>query len=138
MEFNNQRIAITHNDADMISIAKGKGAYCGKSSSEIAFFLKDKWVVKPVKGFAEYWQQTLDTAIYPWVPNELIDSFLDKYADMPCWYGDVHKTPECWWVMADLSVCSDCDGHALRTSSFSYGDVNRTCVICDIAESEHN
>ena len=79
MTITNQRIAITHSDADMMSIAKGVGAYHNESSSEIAFFLKGEWVVPPIQYFADYHEACLDTAIYPWVPNELIESFLDKY-----------------------------------------------------------
>ena len=36
----NERIALTHSDADMMSISKGTGAYSDGSSREIAFFLK--------------------------------------------------------------------------------------------------
>ena len=54
MTITNQRINITHSDADTMSIAKGVGAYSDASSSEIAFFLKGEWVVPPIEYFAAY------------------------------------------------------------------------------------
>ena len=78
----NERIALTHGDADMISISKGTGAYSDGSSREIAFFLKNKWVVNPIEYFASYHDGSpsdASTAVYGWVPNELIESFLYKY-----------------------------------------------------------
>ena len=99
MEFNNQHIAITHNDADTISISKGKGAYCGKSSSEIAFFLKGEWVVTPIEYFAKYhdhWPSYATTAVYGWVPNELIESFLDEYRAAT-------YSPQEYWVTVRFS-----------------------------------
>jgi hypothetical protein len=78
----NEHIALTHGDADMISISKGTGAYSDGSSREIAFFLKNKWVVNPIEYFASYHDGSpsdASTAVYGWVPNELIESFLYKY-----------------------------------------------------------
>ena len=78
----NERIALTHSDADMMSISKGTGAYSDESSSEIAFFLKGKWVVNPIEYFSSYHDGSpsdASTAVYGWVPNELIESFLYKY-----------------------------------------------------------
>lgn len=78
----NERIAITHSDANEISISKGTGAYFDQSSSEIAFFLKGRWVVNPIEYFASYHDGSpsdASTAVYGWVPNEMIESFLDKY-----------------------------------------------------------
>ena len=107
MTITNQRINITHSDADTMSIAKGVGAYSDASSSEIAFFLKGEWVVPPIEYFAAYHDGfTTTTAVYGWVPNELIESFLDKYADMSRWYGDSDDSddsPEYYWVTVDIS-----------------------------------
>ena len=110
MTITNQRIDITHSDADTMSIAKGVGAYSDASSSEIAFFLKGEWVVPPIEYFAAYHDGfTTTTAVYGWVPNELIESFLDKYADMSRWYGDSDDSddsddsPEYYWVTVDIS-----------------------------------
>ena len=78
----NERIALTHSDADMMSISKGTGAYSDGSSREIAFFLKGEWVVTPIEYFSSYHDGSpsdASTAVYGWVPNELIESFLYKY-----------------------------------------------------------
>lgn len=78
----NERIAITHGDADTISISKGTGAYSDVLCREIAFFLKGKWVVNPMEYFASYHDGSpsdASTAVYGWVPNEMIESFLAKY-----------------------------------------------------------
>jgi len=105
----NRRIAITHSDADTMSIAKGVGTYGDESSSEIAFFLKGEWVVAPISYFAAYHEPCLSTAIYPWVPNEIVESFLDDYADLSFWYDDSDDSdnsddsPKYYWVTVDLS-----------------------------------
>ena len=68
--------------ADQISISTGQGAYDGDSSSEIAFFKNKDWVVIPIPEFATYHDgsdSVADTAVYPYVPNEKIEKFLDKY-----------------------------------------------------------
>jgi hypothetical protein len=79
---NNKKIKINHMMADQISISTGQGAYDGDSSSEIAFFKNKDWVVVPIPEFATYHDGSdsiADTAVYPYVPNELIEKFLDKY-----------------------------------------------------------
>lgn len=71
------KIKINHPMADQISLAKGPMGYSGENSTEIAFFLKGQWVVDPIPEFAKYHDgSTDDTAVYPWVPNKLIDEFL--------------------------------------------------------------
>ena len=78
----NEHIALTHSDADMMSVSKGTGAYSDVLSREIAFFLKGEWVVTPIEYFAKYHDGSpsdASTAVYGWVPNELIESFLYKY-----------------------------------------------------------
>ncbi len=68
--------------ADQISISTGSNAYSGDNSSEIAFFKNRNWVVVPIPEFATYHDGSdsiADTAVYPYVPNELIDAFLDNY-----------------------------------------------------------
>jgi hypothetical protein len=71
---------INHPKADTISVVKevfGMPAYAGKNTSEIAFFLKGEWVVDPIEPFADYHDGSdSDTAVYPYVPDELIDAFL--------------------------------------------------------------
>jgi hypothetical protein len=71
------RIRITHPKADTVSIVSGGLAYAGDNTSEIAFFLKGEWVVDPIEPFADYHDGSdSDTAVYPYVPDELIDAFL--------------------------------------------------------------
>ena len=75
---------ITHPLADEISVVKegpgGMRAYAGESSSEIAFFLDGEWVVEPIAPFEEYHDgSTSDTAVYGWVPDTLIEKFLEEY-----------------------------------------------------------
>ena len=68
--------------ADTISISTGSNAYSGDNSSEIAFFKNNDWVVVPIPEFATYHDGSssiADTAVYPYVPNEKIEKFLDKY-----------------------------------------------------------
>jgi hypothetical protein len=78
----NKKIKINHMMADQISISTGSNAYSGDNSSEIAFFKNRNWVVVPIPEFATYHDGSdsiADTAVYPYVPNELIDAFLDNY-----------------------------------------------------------
>jgi hypothetical protein len=82
MILNNKKIKINHIMADQISISIGQGAYGGDNSSEIAFFKNKDWVVIPIPEFAIYHDgsdSVADTAVYPYVPNELIEKFLNKY-----------------------------------------------------------
>ena len=82
MMLNNKKIKINHPMADTISISTGQGAYSGDNNSEIAFFLNKDWQVIPIPEFATYHDgssSVADTAVYPHVPNEKIENFLDKY-----------------------------------------------------------
>ena len=79
---NNRKVKINHIMADTISISTGQGAYDGENTSEIAFFKNKDWQVIPIPEFAIYHDgssSVADTAVYPYVPNELIDTFLEKY-----------------------------------------------------------
>jgi hypothetical protein len=73
---------INHPKADTISVVKevfGMPAYAGKNTSEIAFFLNGEWVVNPIEPFAEYHDggpSDAPSAVYLYVPDELIDAFL--------------------------------------------------------------
>jgi hypothetical protein len=81
--FNNRKIKIKHPNADTISISTGGGAYAGMHTSEIAFFRRGQWVVTPIEPFADYHDGSpsdAPSAVYPYVPNELIDAFLDENA----------------------------------------------------------
>ena len=82
MKINNRRVKINHPMADTISISIGDGVYNGENTSEIAFFRNNDWQVIAIPDFAIYHDgssSNADTAVYPYVPNELIDEFLNKY-----------------------------------------------------------
>ena len=77
----NRRVKINHPNADTLSISTGAGAYAGVYTSEIAFFSKGEWVVTPIEPFAEYHDGSpsdADTAVYLYVPNELLDAFISE------------------------------------------------------------
>ena len=72
---------ITHPLANRISIQDGEYHYCtpGKSS-ELAFFMNNKWVTEVIPEFAEYADtDALDTRVYGWVPNEKINEFMERW-----------------------------------------------------------
>jgi len=71
---------IVHPKADEISVQATQYHMCRVGvSSEIAFFLNGDWVVDPIEPFADYHDgSTFDTAVYGFVPNDLIDAFLDE------------------------------------------------------------
>jgi hypothetical protein len=77
----NRRVKIKHPQADTLSISTGSGAYAGMHTSEIAFFSKGNWVIDPIEPFADYHDgspSNSSTAVYPYVPNELIDAFIQE------------------------------------------------------------
>lgn len=81
MRVNNRKVKINHPMADTISISTGFGTYSGEGTSEIAFFQNNDWVVVAIPEFCIYHDggpSNADTAVYPYVPNELIDYFLEK------------------------------------------------------------
>lgn len=72
---------IVHPQADEISVQNSKFHMCRTGvSSEIAFFLNGEWVIDPIEPFADYHDGTDSTygstAVYGYVPDELIDAFL--------------------------------------------------------------
>ena len=76
------RITINHPMANRISVQNHGGAYAGTTTSELAFFRDDEWVVEPIPEFAEYHDGSpkyADLAVYGWVPNDLVLEFLEKY-----------------------------------------------------------
>ena len=80
---NNRKEKINHPMADTISVVTGGMSYSGDTSSEVAFFLNNKWVVTPIEPFADYHDGSpsdAHSAVYPYVPNDLIDAFLDENA----------------------------------------------------------
>ena len=75
------RYSIKHPLADTMSVVNGFGTYAGANTSEVAFFFKGEWVVTPIEPFADYHDGSdwdADTAVYPYVPNDLIQSFIDE------------------------------------------------------------
>ena len=67
--------------ADKISIIDHAHAYAREgSTSEIAFFMGKDWVTDIIEPFEQY-ADTIggDTLVYGWVPNELLDEFLNTY-----------------------------------------------------------
>jgi len=82
MILDNKKIKINHMMADTISISVGEFAYSGENTSELAFFKNKDWQVIPIPEFATYHDGSDSvsyTAVYPYVPNEKIQRFLDKY-----------------------------------------------------------
>jgi hypothetical protein len=78
-------VKIDHPKADEISIQQSEFHYCRPGiSSEIAFFYKGSWVTEPIEPFADYHDGAIaDTAVYSYVPNELIFAFLDENVWVP-------------------------------------------------------
>jgi hypothetical protein len=75
------KMRIKHPMADTISVVNQFGTYSGDNTSEVAFFKNGEWVVTPIEPFADYHDGSpsdADTAVYPYVPNDLIDAFLDE------------------------------------------------------------
>jgi hypothetical protein len=76
----NDTIKINHPLADRISVQNSPSHYAGENSSEVAFFRGGVFVTTPIEPFAKYAEaEAGDTRVYPWVPNEIIESFLEEY-----------------------------------------------------------
>lgn len=74
------RYRINHPMANRMSVIDHHIAYSGKGTSELAFFQGRKWVTEPIPEFAAYHDNSdSDTAVYGWVPNKLVEEFLEKY-----------------------------------------------------------
>lgn len=80
-DFDTQRISISHPMSDEIRIVDHQYAHCDNGiSSEIAFFNNGKWVTSELPEFSEYSEGDCgETMVYGYVPNELIESFLEKH-----------------------------------------------------------
>lgn len=93
------RIKINHPLADEISIQNSPYHYSNDTCSELAFFKDGIWVLDTIPEFEEYEREarrrylprdakrrkTIYTFVYSFVPNELINEFLDKYRDPIIW-----------------------------------------------------
>lgn len=77
----NTPTSINHPLANRISIQEGEFHYCTPGvSSEIAFFMNSKWVTEVIPEFANYVDgEAADTLVYGWVPNELINEFMERW-----------------------------------------------------------
>jgi len=76
----NDTIKIDHPLADRISVQTSPSHYASENSSEVAFFRCGVFVTTPIEPFAQYAEaEAGDTRVYPWVPNEIIESFLEEY-----------------------------------------------------------
>jgi hypothetical protein len=73
---------INHPLADTVSVVVGIGTYSTTSQSELAFFKDGEWVTEVIPEFEKYHDGSpnyADTCVYPWVPNRLVDNFLDNH-----------------------------------------------------------
>jgi hypothetical protein len=74
-------IKINHPLATSISVQDSQFHYStpGKSS-EVAFFKDGKFVTQLIEPFSQYADAEVgDTLVYGWVPNELINEFLEEF-----------------------------------------------------------
>ena len=74
-------VKLNHPMADKISIIDHEYAYARQgSTSEIAFFKGKNWVLDIIEPFDAYADSLAgDTRVYCYVPNEMLDAFLDEY-----------------------------------------------------------
>lgn len=77
----NDRIKINHPMADSISVQDSPSHYCiNGESSELAFLYRGRFQLETMEEFADYSEYSEgDTRVYSYVPNELVESFLEKY-----------------------------------------------------------
>ena len=74
-------IRINHPLADRISVQNSEYHHAGENTSEVAFFLNNKFQTEVIEEFANYADGLEgDTLVYSWVPNELIEKFLSEYS----------------------------------------------------------
>lgn len=67
--------------ADQISVQNSPAHYCvNGESSELAFLYRGRFQLKTMQEFAEYSEYPYgDTRVYSYVPNELVNEFLNTY-----------------------------------------------------------
>lgn len=76
----NDTIKINHPLADRISVQNSPMHHAGKNSSEVAFFRNGIFQTAIIEEFAEYASDSAgDTRVYDWVPNDLIDEFIELF-----------------------------------------------------------
>ena len=78
--FVNDHIKIDHPLSDRMSVQNSSRHHAGENTSEVAFFIGKKFQTKIVKEFADYSDGVeADTLVYSWVPNKIVENFLEKY-----------------------------------------------------------
>ena len=67
--------------ADQISVQNSPAHYCvNGESSELAFLYRGRFQLETMQEFAEYSEYPYgDTRVYSYVPNELVNDFLNTY-----------------------------------------------------------
>ena len=76
----NDHIRINHPLADRISVQNSEYHHAGENTSEVAFFLNNKFQTEVIEEFANYASDNAgDTLVYDWVPNNIIESFLERF-----------------------------------------------------------
>ena len=76
----NNTIKINHPLATNMSVQNSPSHYASENTSEVAFFNRGVFVTTIIEPFAEYADgEAGDTLVYGWVPNEIIDEFLETY-----------------------------------------------------------
>jgi hypothetical protein len=77
----NTPVKINHPLATSMSVQESPAHYCTPGvSSEIAFFKNGNFVTQLISPFEKYSQgNEADTMIYSFVPNNLIEEFLQDY-----------------------------------------------------------
>ena len=77
----NDHQKINHPLADRVSVQNSWAHHAGENTSEIAFFLGKKFQTEIIEEFADYADGVEGgTRVYSWVPNNLIENFLQKYS----------------------------------------------------------
>ena len=77
----NDHVKINHPLANRVSVQDSEYHQCTPGvSSEIAFFIGKKFQTQVIEEFAGYADGLEgDTLVYSWVPNEIIERFLEVY-----------------------------------------------------------
>lgn len=67
--------------ADSISVQNSPAHYCvNGESSELAFLYRGRFQLETMQEFADYSEKSDgDTRVYSYVPNELVNEFLNTY-----------------------------------------------------------
>ena len=76
----NDTIKINHPLADRMSVQNSPMHHAGENTSELAFFRNGVFQTAIIEEFANYASDNAgDTRVYDWVPNDLIDEFIELF-----------------------------------------------------------